>query len=425
MGPRSALFAPVKHLGLIIIDEEHEWTLKSEQSPRYHARETAQTLAQRSDAKLVLGSATPSVESWARAKDGTYSLLRLPERFGGKELPTVRVIDLKDVRFGKMYPFSPALIAAIQQRLDAREQCVLFLNHRGSASAMLCLGCRRRLTSPATNLPFTVHTRGDLPYLLDHISGLRADIPTLCPHCGGTELIQVGAGTQGVEKLLATLFPAARVLRADGDTLQRPNAIETILQTMADGDADILLGTQSVVKGLHLPGITLAAVLVADVGLSLPHFRAGERVFSLLSQLTGRSGRGKPGEVIIQTFRPMAAEIVAAAQHRTEDFLNAELAMRASFGYPPAAKMVRLIFRGPHAQHDAGRLQLLLELRSKELTEESGAYAACPTVITKAPTLMGGGKEWHIILRKGDIDTLLDECDLLSAIIDVDPIECL
>jgi len=415
IGSRSALFAPVQSLGLVVIDEEHEWTYKNEQTPRYHARETAQVLCRESGAKLVLGSATPSIESWHRTKQGIYTLATLPERYGGASLPLVKVIDLANVEFGQDYPFSNTLFEAIERRLDAHEQSVLFLNRRGVATALLCLDCRRRVVSPDSNLPYTVH-RGpkNALFLQDHTSGATAEIPTTCPGCGSTRLKSVGAGTQRIEDILSRRFPYARLLRADSDTLTHPEKMRLLLKKMRENQADILLGTQSVVKGLDLPNVTLAAVLLADVGMSLPHFRAGERVFQLLTQLTGRSGRAKPGEVIIQTFRPNAQEVKMAAFHETEEFLDLELKIRLQTGYPPATNMIRLITRGPDA---ASRSRVLNEVLLKKISD-SDLKIGC------APTLFGGGREWHILIRGQNPREVLTDIDLTDVVVDVDPIEC-
>ena len=241
IGSRSALFAPSRNLGLVVIDEEHEWTYKNEQTPRYHARETAEKLCQLSGAKLVMGTATPSLEAWSRVKGDRYHLARLDERYGGAVLPDVRVIDLATVDFGDLYPFSPPLLDAIDDRLKKGEQSVLFLNRRGLATALLCLECRRRIVSPDSNLPFTVHSSGmGNPYLMDHTSGLRAEIPVQCPHCNSANLHCVGAGTQKIEAILERKFPNARILRADSDTLKHPEQMRLLLKKMREGQADIL-----------------------------------------------------------------------------------------------------------------------------------------------------------------------------------------
>ncbi len=418
IGSRSALFAPCHNLGLIIMDEEHEWTYKNEQTPRYHARETAEQFCFNAGAKFVMGTATPSLESWDRVKSGRYHMAELPERYKNQKLPDVKIVDLATVNFGSLYPFSPTLIDAINDRLKKKEQTVLFLNRRGMASAVLCLKCRKRLVSPESQLPFTLHRNsGGQPFLLDHFSGVTADLPADCPHCGSHDLLPVGAGTQKMEDLLASLFPQARILRADSDVLQYPEQMRTLLKTMRDREADILFGTQSVVKGLDLPGVTLAVVMIADIGLSLPHFRAGERVFQLLTQLTGRSGRASDGEVIVQTFRPEAVEVVAASQHRTRDYLEAEWKLRNQLHYPPAAEMIRFIFREDRADVHAKKLHaaLLRAIHEKQMKAQASV----------APTLFGGGKVWHVLLRGNDLRALLPSLDMTQAVVDVDPIDCI
>ena len=412
IGSRSALFAPVTDLGLIIIDEEHEWTYKNEQTPRYHTRETAAVLCKEFGAKLVLGTATPSLEAWHRATSDEYTLARLDDRYGDAVMPLVKVVDLAQVNFGDSYPFSNTLLDAIEDRLKKREQSILFLNRRGVATSMMCLDCRRRIVSPDSNLPFTVHRRGESVYLQDHTTGAIAQVPKLCPGCESTNLQAIGAGTQRVEDIVRRKFPNARVIRADADTLKHPQQMRELLQKMLSNEADILLGTQSVVKGLDLPNVTLAAVLVADVGMSLPHFRAGERTFQLLTQLTGRSGRKKPGEVILQTFRPESLEIKLAALHKTEEFITKELEIRRLADYPPIAEMVRLIYRGVEPKSRAEVQYALLLEKAKDLA------------IGCAPTLFGGGKEWHILIRGKNPKDILQYIDLSDTVVDVDPMDC-
>lgn len=412
IGSRSALFAPVTDLGLVVIDEEHEWTYKNEQMPRYHARETAEFLCKEFGATLVLGSATPSLEAWHRAKEGRYSMARIDDRYGSAEMPLVKVVDLAQVKFGNDYPFSNTVFDAIEERLKKKEQTVLFLNRRGVATSMMCMDCRRRMVSPDSNLPFTVHKKGETLYLQDHTTGAIAEVPSACPACGSTNMRPIGAGTQRVEDILKRRFPHARLQRADSDTLAGPEDMRELLANMREQRADILLGTQSVVKGLDLPNVTLAVVLVADVGMSLPHFRAGERVFQLLTQLTGRSGRAKPGEVVIQTFRPDAQEIKTAALHETEQYLDAELAMRKHAGYPPCTELIRLIARGPEAKHIA------TAAASKLVAASESQSIGC------APTLFGGGREWHILIRGDGSRDLLTKADLSGLVVDIDPMDC-
>ncbi len=317
-----------------------------------------------------------------------------------------------------MYPFSPTLLDEMKKRLDKGEQTVLFLNRRGMATALLCLECKRRVLSPESQIPYTLHRTPDgRPFLLDHITGTSMDIPLSCPSCGSASLRAVGAGTQKLEDLLTSIFPKARLIRADSDTLKFPEHMRLLLSKMHNREADILLGTQAVVKGLDLPGVTLAAVMVADVGLSLPHFRAGERVFQLLTQLTGRSGRLIPGEVIIQTYRPDASEIVAASKHKTESYLDEELALRASANYPPNAQMIRMIFTEDTAKADAQKL--LAAIRMQQVRETLSLQAS------SAPTFFGAGKTWHVLVRGKDARKILPLTTNARCAVDVDPMDTL
>ncbi len=417
IGPRSALFAPCQDLGLVVMDEEHEWTYKNEQTPRYHARDTAETLCRFAGARLVLGSATPSLESWDKCERGLYNLVRLTERYGDTLFPTVTIVDLAEVE-GKQYPCSTALLTAIQARLDKKEQTVLFLNRRGLSSGVLCLDCRKRLLSASSNLPYAVHRDpSGRSYLLDHLTNQRADLPATCPHCGSVKLHSVGAGTQKLEEQLTTMFPNARIARADSDALASTEQMRELLLRLEQGSIDILLGTQMVAKGLDLANVTLAAVLVADVGLSLPHFRAGERTFQLLAQLAGRSGRRNPGEVIIQTYRPDAPEVTFAAQHRTEDYLKSERDIRTMLGYPPATEMIRFIVREGDAQNRAEKLKIELVKRI--------ALAGTLASASSSPTFYGAGREWHVILKGQNIRPLLNDLELEDVSVDVDPMELL
>lgn len=413
IGSRSALFSPLEHLGVVVIDEEHEWTYKNEQAPRYHARETAEAICTFAGAKFVLGTATPSLESWQRTKTEQYALARIDERYAEQSLPDVSVVDLGEVFFQKDYPLSPTLQNALKETLHNNEQAVLFLNRRGHSSALLCMDCRKRVVSPETQLPFTVHIRHDgRPELVDHTTNTRCPLPAACPNCQSANLIQTGAGTQKLEEVLRSTFPNARLLRADSDTLQHPEQMRSLLQKMKNNEADILLGTQTVVKGLDLPNVTLAAVLVADIGMSLPHFRASERTFQLLTQLTGRSGRAKPGKVILQTFRPEAAEVQFAAMHKTEEFLERELRLREMLQYPPYTPLLRLLFKGPDAQKNATRTHALL---SKDAEH----------TVHVAPTLFSGGKIWQLLVRGKNPRALIASLKDQSFVVDVDPVDCI
>jgi primosomal protein N' (replication factor Y) len=418
VGTRSALFAPVKNLGLIVLDEEHEWTYKNEQTPRYHARNVAEELARQTNAKLVLGTATPSLESYAKAKDGTYTLARLKARYLDAAFPNVEIIDLADASFGNLYPLTTPLLNALKDRFEKNEQSILLLNRRGSATALLCLDCRRRLVSPVTQLPFTVHHGPNgAPFLFDHASDLRLPVPEQCPHCKSVRLKEIGAGTQRIEALLQKALPSARIRRADADVLDKPGDMKNLLEDMRNGAVDILLGTQLVAKGLDLPKVTLAAVLVADVGISLPHFRAGERVFQLLSQLTGRSGRHAPGDVIIQTFRPDAPEVVFAAKHDAEGYLEAECKLRSAYQYPPFVPMVRLLSYEEGAER---KMKTLLTKFQKKIETEKLHVS-----VSTGPTFFSGGKVWQLLIRGNDALLLANAARTEGVSIDIDPMETL
>ncbi|OMG45092.1 primosomal protein N', partial [Paenibacillus macerans] len=304
VGARSSIFAPFKNLGIIIIDEEHESTYKQEDYPRYHARDIAQWRSQFHHCPVVLGSATPSLESYARAEKNVYELLSLPHRVNQQALPHIDIIDMREeLSEGNRSMFSIALRQAIQERLDKKEQIVLFLNRRGYASFMLCRDCGYVPHCPHCDISLTYHKTTD--QLKCHYCGYQENPPSQCPNCEGDHIRQVGTGTQRVEELLQQEFPHARIIRMDVDTTSRKGAHEKLLNDFEAGKGDILLGTQMIAKGLDYPNITLVGVLNADTMLNLPDFRASERTYQLLTQVSGRAGRHeKEGQVIIQTYNP-------------------------------------------------------------------------------------------------------------------------
>jgi len=412
IGTRSALFAPCKNLGLLIVDEEHEWTYKSEQAPRYHARETAETLGSASKAKLVCGSLTPSLEAWKKAKDEAWQLIPLPSP---EYPPRVRIVDLGHVQFGSLYPFSPPLLEGLRDRIAKKEQSVLFLNRRGTASALMCLECRRRVLSPASQLPLAVH-RGPngKPVLVDHATGAISALPAVCPSCKSPRLHPVGAGTQSTEETLRSLFPKATILRADSDTLTTAGDFEHMLKLLEAKQVDILIGTQSVRRALTIPTVTFAAVLLADIGLSLPHFRAGEQSFQMLAGIADWSRQFSQNEALIQTYRPDAPELLRASRLETEQYLDEELKVREAFGYPPVKQMVRFVVRGERAGDRAKMLEREIQSVAKKTQR---------TVTTNcAPTLSGGGKTWHVIARGEDLTAVRHAERDEETVIDVDPV---
>lgn len=339
IGPRSALFTPFKNIGIIIMDEEHEGTYKSENAPKYHARETAEEVASMHGASLVLGSATPSMEAYYRAQNGTYKLFTLKERLTGGFLPKVYTVDLREeLREGNRSIFSRKLQELIKERLLHKEQIMLFINRRGYAGFISCRACGHVMKCPHCDVSLSEHKGGRL---VCHYCGHEEPAVRLCPACGSKYISGFKAGTQQIEEKLKELFPAARVLRMDADTTKRKDSYEQILSAFANGEADVLIGTQMIVKGHDFPNVTLVGVLAADLSLSVSDYRAGERTFALLTQAAGRAGRGsKPGEVVIQTYQPEHYSIVHAAAQDYEGFYEEEILYREMLRYPPVCNML-------------------------------------------------------------------------------------
>lgn len=339
IGPRSALFTPFKEIGLIIIDEEHENSYKSEIMPKYHARETAMELAKMHGASVVLGSATPSLEAYYRAKKGEYKLFTLKERLTGGMLPTVYTVDLREeLKQGNRSVFSRKLKELMEERLEKKQQMMLFLNRRGYAGFVSCRACGLVLKCPHCDVSLSEHRGGKL---ICHYCGYEQPAVNVCPDCGSKYILGFKAGTEQVEELVKKEFPNARVLRMDADTTRKKESYEQILSAFANGEADILVGTQMIVKGHDFPNVTLVGILAADMSLSANDYRAGERTFQLLTQAAGRAGRGEnPGEVVIQTYQPEHYSIVHAAEQNYEAFYEAEMCYRDLLSYPPAAHMM-------------------------------------------------------------------------------------
>lgn len=335
VGARSAIFAPFTNLGLIILDEEHESTYKQEDNPRYHARDVAIWRSQFHHCPVILGSATPSLESFARAKKNVYKLLTLSKRAKNQSLPVVQVIDMREeLHHGNRSMFSTTLSNAIQERLDRKEQMVLFLNRRGYSSFVLCRDCGTVIQCKNCDISMTYHRSTET--LKCHYCGYEEPVPTECPECHSEHIRFFGTGTQKIEAEIHKVFPEARVLRMDVDTTRQKGAHERILDDFGAEKADILLGTQMIAKGLDFPKITLVGVLSADTSLNLPDFRAAERTFQLLTQVSGRAGRHElSGEVIIQTYTPEHYAIQLSKEQHYEPFYDQEMMMRHKFAYPP------------------------------------------------------------------------------------------
>lgn len=415
IGSRSALFTPWQNLGCIIVDEEHEWTYKQETQPRYHARTAALEVQKQTGATIIMGSATPSLEAWHAMQTAQWNRLDLPERYNNQPMPDVQVVDLAQSYSSTAYPFSDDLVQEITATLERNEKVVLFLNKRGVASCVLCTKCKRRLMSASTQLPLSVHRNhvGE-EVLYDQFTQSHFPIPANCPHCNHAELLTVGIGTQGIEELCKHLFKNVPLWRIDGDTLSTGIKIQTVLDTISTSQKGIIIGTQSVVKGLDLPDVTLSAVLIADIGLSLPHFRASERVFQLLMQLTGRSGRHRPGKVLIQTFRPESDEITAVKEHNAELFYTKENALRKAHGYPPHTPLVKVVFRAHSAQTDA-----------KSWSQKAQAYVNThlhKCTVLCSPTYFSGGKIWQCLLIGPDALNIITAVPP-EGYIDVDALE--
>lgn len=370
IGPRSALFVPFPNLGMIIIDEEHEPSYKSESMPRYHARETAEYLAELKSASLVLGSATPSLEAYDRAKKGKYELFTLNRRLTGGSLATVSVIDLRqELRSGNRSIFSRRLQELIEDRMAKKEQTMLFLNRRGYAGFVSCRSCGYVMKCPHCDVSLSQHIgqAGQIKgRMVCHYCGYETVQPPKCPSCGSPYLLGFKAGTQQIEEQLYRRFPKVKVLRMDGDTTRTKDSYEKILTAFAQGEADVLVGTQMIVKGHDFPNVTLVGVLAADLSLNDSDYRAGERTFQLLTQAAGRAGRGqKPGEVIIQTYRPDHYSIIRAASQDYEAFYEEEILYREIGAYPPASHMMAILITAMQEEKGDALARKIADLAGK------------------------------------------------------------
>ena len=360
VGPRSALFAPIRDLGVIIVDEEHETSFKQDEKPRYHARHAALVRGRESKAVVMLGSATPDLESMVNALEGRYQLLELPDRMGGS-LPSVEVVDMRGG--GSLEGFTPALTEAMTETLEEGRQIILYYNRRGFARVLQCRDCGEVVMCPNCDIGVTYHLRPRR--LLCHYCGFSRQVPDTCPDCGGEEFLPSGGGTEKVELNLQANFPEAKILRLDHDTTRRRGSHRRILTAFAKGEADILVGTQMVAKGHHFPRVGLVGVLAADDGLGLPDYRASERSFQLLTQVAGRSGRTEAGRVIFQAWRPEDPVIQAAAAHDYATFLDNEIPLRKALGYPPFKRLLRLGISGRRlSQTEEGAHQLAEAVRA-------------------------------------------------------------
>lgn len=383
VGARSSIFAPVTNIGVIIIDEEHEGSYKQDESPRYHARDMALWRSLYHQCPVILGSATPSLESRARAQKKVYTLLELTERANRKALPEVEVVDMRDeLKKQNRSSFSLVLQEKIRERIAKKEQIVLLLNRRGYSSFVMCRDCGFVLPCPNCDISLTLHM--DTKTMKCHYCGHEEAIPHTCPSCKGHKIRYYGTGTQKIEEELHALIPEAKIIRMDVDTTRKKGAHEKLLTAFGNGEADILLGTQMIAKGLDFPNITLVGVLNADTALGLPDFRASERTFQLLTQVSGRAGRAElTGEVIVQTYNPDHYAIVLAQQHDYDHFYQHEMLLRRRGSYPPYYYTILLTTSHEEELQAAKKMQEIVQFIRPEMQPETIILGPTPKAVAR------------------------------------------
>ncbi|MEJ2744119.1 MAG: primosomal protein N' [bacterium] len=432
VGARSAIFAPIRDLGLIVVDEEHERTYKQEETPRYHARDVAVMRGKIENAVVMLGSATPSVESYRNALIGKYSLFHLPRRIEDRTLPTVTIVDMREEikRVGRMTFFSRPLLKAMEERIEKKEQVILFLNRRGFSPVMICGRCGYVQKCPNCSVALTAHDEGGR--LLCHICGFMESAATRCVRCRTKGFRFPGLGTQKLEIMVSKLFPDCRVGRMDSDSMSTKDAHAERLKAFKVGDIQILIGTQMIAKGLHFPNVTLVGVICADTALSFPDFRAAEQTFQVLTQVAGRAGRGDVhGEVIVQTYAPHHPAIVAARSHDYEAFYRRESPFREELRYPPFARFIVVTVRG----RSEGAVKWIASYFAKTVRDlrphGMEVLGPAPSPITRAK----GYYRWQIIFKGRSVvrmnDVLKEALKKVKSgkgiqiIVDADPISML
>lgn len=403
IGPRSAIFAPMRNLGLIIVDEEHEASYKSQNSPRYHARQVAFFRSKRENAALVLGSATPQIETYYHALEGSIKLVELKSRYQTPSLPTVKIVDMK-AEDDNNRALSSELFLSLAKTLGEKKQALLFLNRRGFAPSLICENCGHTFECPNCDVALTLHKNDR--HLECHHCGRTESVPAKCPNCGGAALKEVGSGTERLESRLAEQFPNARIVRMDADTTRKKDSFEDMWNEVKSGRADILVGTQMVAKGHDIAGLKLVGAILPDITLSLPDFRSSERAFILLTQVIGRAGRrAETGEAVIQTYMPEHYSITSAAAQDYRQFYDVEIKKRETFGYPPFARIGRIVFRGRD-----------LEVLRKFV---QSLQTACETFARNAPDVkilgpvtcpmekLNNQYRYHIILKSQNVSAIL------------------
>ena len=404
IGARSAVFAPLEDPGLIIVDEEHDSSYKQDEGFRYHARDLAVLRASRSAGVVILGSATPSVTSYYHATQGKYKFLNLFKRIEKRPLPEVEVVNMQSVKTisGRPPVFSPLLIKSLRDNLECGEQSLIFLNRRGYANFMICRDCGQPVQCRHCQVSLTLHKSDNK--LLCHYCGFSVRSKTVCANCQSVSLTAIGIGTERLEHELSELLPGANIARLDRDTCQKRNDYIRILRAVHQGDIDILLGTQMITKGHHFPNVTLVGIVLADTGLGLPDFRAGERTFQLIVQVTGRAGRGtKPGRVVIQTFQPEHYAIEMARNHDYSGMYSREIELRKTLGYPPFTRIVNIKIEATedhYAQEAATRLAMLARKLQKRTEPEILGPAPAPL------TRLRDKYRWQLLLKGKKLETL-------------------
>jgi len=425
LGARSAVFAPLQNLGLIILDEEHETSYKSGSTPRYHGRQVAMKRCRMSGAKLLMGSATPSVESWSMMERGIFRKIELRQRPAGGALPDIRIVDLK--KSGTL--LSQDLIRSMDRVLKEGKQVILFLNRRGHSYYFHCKSCGYEMKCRQCSVPLTFHkNRGRM---ICHYCGYQEKPLSICPECSSMDVGYAGFGTEQVEEQVAAVFPGAVMARLDTDSARKKGALQETIARFRDGGIQILLGTQMVAKGLNFPGVKLVGIVLADTGLSLPDFRAAERSFSLIVQVAGRAGRYRDdGEVIVQTMRPDNPAIVLGCEGRVDDFYRYELSQREMLDFPPYSRLIRIVYRGRDGKKVLSALENL-----------TGRFrtAGIPGVMGPAECPLGtiaGNTRYHTIIRCRDdfsgihraAASVIENTEVPGAVyreIDIDPVQLL
>jgi primosomal protein N' (replication factor Y) len=396
IGARSAVFAPVGNLGLIVVDEEHENSYKQEEAPRYHGRDVAVLRASLERCAVVLGSATPAIESFHNAATGKYQILRLTQRVDDRKMPLIRVIDMRQERLKqKTNPIlSERLRQAITARLDRKEQSILFLNRRGFSTSLICGCCGYVAECPNCSVSLTYHRAA--ARVVCHICGHHAVVPAKCPECKDPGIRYSGTGTEKVEEAVGKLFPHAVIRRMDADAMARKDAYRDTLAAFRTGKIDILVGTQMIAKGLHFPNVTLVGIINADLALHLPDFRAGERTFQLLTQVAGRAGRGDvEGEVFVQSFTPFHPSIQFARHHDFTGFWEQEIEFREKWDYPPFTHMVLITVRSPHQTRGAFSAETLARRLRETLPPGTWLSEPAPAPLEKSR----GNYRFHLVMR--------------------------